>query len=155
MPEPLACAVSGAGWFSLSYPRIPAPQCPFCWLLQVQLDPLLGMSLMAGKALSSARMADAVLSQTSLVGSQPLPEGERRGECQTHNSGGTLRRTPGQGGLPCLWPQEGGPPLALDMLGGRWALPAARALSQEGGFIFLCPHRWWGTSGRSGAVRLG
>ncbi|KAK9394942.1 SIK3: SIK family kinase 3 [Crotalus adamanteus] len=49
----------------------------------VQLDPLLGMSLMAGKALSSARMADAVLSQTSLVGSQPLPEGERRdgGEC--------------------------------------------------------------------------
>ncbi|KAL7981644.1 hypothetical protein Chor_005732 [Crotalus horridus] len=44
----------------------------------VQLDPLLGMSLMAGKALSSARMADAVLSQTSLVGSQPLPEGERR-----------------------------------------------------------------------------
>ncbi|XP_063167107.1 serine/threonine-protein kinase SIK3 isoform X3 [Candoia aspera] len=47
----------------------------------VQLDPLLGMSLMAGKALSSARMADAVLSQTSLVGSQPLPDGERRGLC--------------------------------------------------------------------------
>uniref|UniRef100_A0A8C5WV43 non-specific serine/threonine protein kinase n=1 Tax=Laticauda laticaudata TaxID=8630 RepID=A0A8C5WV43_LATLA len=44
----------------------------------VQLDPLLGMSLMAGKALSSARMADAVLSQTCLVGSQTLPEGERR-----------------------------------------------------------------------------
>ncbi|XP_013930631.1 PREDICTED: serine/threonine-protein kinase SIK3 isoform X4 [Thamnophis sirtalis] len=44
----------------------------------VQLDPLLGMSLMAGKALSSARMADAVLSQSSLVGSQPFPEGERR-----------------------------------------------------------------------------
>ncbi|KAM3830493.1 serine/threonine-protein kinase SIK3 isoform 3-T3 [Vipera latastei] len=44
----------------------------------VQLDPLLGMSLMAGKALSSARMADAVLSQTSLVGSQTLPEGERK-----------------------------------------------------------------------------
>ncbi|NWY07228.1 SIK3 kinase, partial [Nothoprocta ornata] len=38
----------------------------------VQLDTLPGMSLMAGKALSSARMSDAVLSQASLVASQQL-----------------------------------------------------------------------------------
>nr|XP_008121790.1 PREDICTED: serine/threonine-protein kinase SIK3 isoform X2 [Anolis carolinensis] len=43
----------------------------------VQLDTLPGMSLMAGKVLSSARMADAVLSQSSLMGSQPLHDGER------------------------------------------------------------------------------
>ncbi|XP_042333047.1 serine/threonine-protein kinase SIK3 isoform X2 [Sceloporus undulatus] len=43
----------------------------------VQLDTLPGMSLMAGKALSSARMSDAVLSQSSLMGSQPLHDGER------------------------------------------------------------------------------
>ncbi|KAM9299651.1 serine/threonine-protein kinase SIK3 [Gastrophryne carolinensis] len=42
----------------------------------VQLDNLTGMSLMAGKALSSARMADAVLSQSSLMGSQQLQDGE-------------------------------------------------------------------------------
>ncbi|XP_060642961.2 serine/threonine-protein kinase SIK3 isoform X2 [Anolis sagrei] len=42
----------------------------------VQLDTLPGMSLMAGKVLSSARMADAVLSQSSLMGSQPLHDGE-------------------------------------------------------------------------------
>ncbi|NXU47275.1 SIK3 kinase, partial [Turnix velox] len=38
----------------------------------VQLDNLPGMSLMAGKALSSARMSDAVLSQSSLMASQQL-----------------------------------------------------------------------------------
>ncbi|NXP80039.1 SIK3 kinase, partial [Ramphastos sulfuratus] len=38
----------------------------------VQLDSLPGMSLMAGKALSSARMSDAILSQSSLMGSQQL-----------------------------------------------------------------------------------
>ncbi|NXO27349.1 SIK3 kinase, partial [Cisticola juncidis] len=38
----------------------------------VQLDNLPGMSLMAGKALSSARMSDAVLSQSSLMSSQQL-----------------------------------------------------------------------------------
>ncbi|KAJ7305199.1 hypothetical protein JRQ81_011108, partial [Phrynocephalus forsythii] len=43
----------------------------------VQLDTLPGMSLMAGKALSSARMSDAVLSQSSLMGSQPLHDRER------------------------------------------------------------------------------
>ncbi|XP_041427314.1 serine/threonine-protein kinase SIK3 isoform X2 [Xenopus laevis] len=42
----------------------------------VQLDNLTGMSLLAGKALSSARMADAVLSQSSLMGSQQLHDGE-------------------------------------------------------------------------------
>ncbi|XP_075462718.1 serine/threonine-protein kinase SIK3 [Ascaphus truei] len=42
----------------------------------VQLDNLAGMSLMAGKALSSARMADAVLSQSSLMGSQQLQDSE-------------------------------------------------------------------------------
>ncbi|CAH2320218.1 serine threonine- kinase SIK3 isoform X1 [Pelobates cultripes] len=42
----------------------------------VQLDNLAGMSLMAGKALSSARMADAVLSQSSLMGSQQLQDNE-------------------------------------------------------------------------------
>ncbi|XP_012585159.1 PREDICTED: serine/threonine-protein kinase SIK3 isoform X3 [Condylura cristata] len=42
----------------------------------VQLDNLSGMSLVAGKALSSARMADAVLSQSSLMGSQQFQDGE-------------------------------------------------------------------------------
>ncbi|XP_036180122.1 serine/threonine-protein kinase SIK3 isoform X1 [Myotis myotis] len=42
----------------------------------VQLDDLPGMSLVAGKALSSARMSDAVLSQASLTGSQQLPDRE-------------------------------------------------------------------------------
>ncbi|KAE8592547.1 hypothetical protein XENTR_v10018785 [Xenopus tropicalis] len=42
----------------------------------VQLDSLTGMSLVAGKALSSARMADAVLSRSSLMGSQQLQDGE-------------------------------------------------------------------------------
>ncbi|XP_060124623.1 serine/threonine-protein kinase SIK3 isoform X2 [Zootoca vivipara] len=47
----------------------------------VQLDTLPGMSLMAGKALSSARMSDAVLSQSSLMGSQPLHGGESEEDC--------------------------------------------------------------------------
>uniref|UniRef100_A0A5F5Q3F8 Serine/threonine-protein kinase SIK3 n=1 Tax=Equus caballus TaxID=9796 RepID=A0A5F5Q3F8_HORSE len=42
----------------------------------VQLDNLPGMSLVAGKALSSARMSDAVLSQSSLMGSQQFQDGE-------------------------------------------------------------------------------
>ncbi|NXA75437.1 SIK3 kinase, partial [Thryothorus ludovicianus] len=48
----------------------------------VQLDNLPGMSLMAGKALSSARMSDAVLSQSSLMASQQLRDrdGDECGE---------------------------------------------------------------------------
>ncbi|XP_067422054.1 serine/threonine-protein kinase SIK3 isoform X2 [Emydura macquarii macquarii] len=48
----------------------------------VQLENLPGMSLMAGKALSSARMSDAVLSQSSLMASQQLRarESEECGE---------------------------------------------------------------------------
>ncbi|NXA56153.1 SIK3 kinase, partial [Nothocercus julius] len=46
----------------------------------VQLDNLPGMSLMAGKALSSARMSDAVLSQSSLMASQQL-RGRDSEEC--------------------------------------------------------------------------
>lgn len=42
----------------------------------VQLDTLPGMSLVAGKALSSARMSDAVLSQSSLMGSQQFQDEE-------------------------------------------------------------------------------
>ncbi|XP_053449222.1 serine/threonine-protein kinase SIK3 isoform X7 [Nycticebus coucang] len=42
----------------------------------VQLDNLPGMSLVAGKALSSAQMSDAVLSQSSLMGSQQFQDGE-------------------------------------------------------------------------------
>lgn len=49
-------------------------------VLQVQLDDLPGMSLVAGKALSSARMSDAVLSQASLTGSQQLPDREDEGK---------------------------------------------------------------------------
>ncbi|KAM5226992.1 serine/threonine-protein kinase SIK3 isoform 3-T3 [Hipposideros larvatus] len=45
----------------------------------VQLDNLPGMSLVAGKALSSARMSDAVLSQSSLMGSQQFQDGENEG----------------------------------------------------------------------------
>ncbi|XP_069470593.1 serine/threonine-protein kinase SIK3 isoform X2 [Ambystoma mexicanum] len=51
----------------------------------VQLDNLAGMSLIAGKALSSARMADAVLSQSSLMGSQQLRDGERE-DCEEAES---------------------------------------------------------------------
>lgn len=47
---------------------------------QVQLDNLPGMSLMAGKALSSARMSDAVLSQSSLMASQQLRDRESEGK---------------------------------------------------------------------------
>jgi len=47
---------------------------------QVQLDNLPGMSLMAGKALSSARMSDAVLSQSSLMASQQLRDRESDGK---------------------------------------------------------------------------
>ncbi|TNN25842.1 Serine/threonine-protein kinase SIK3 [Liparis tanakae] len=43
-----------------------------------QTDPMTGMSLMAGKALSSARMSD-ILSQTSLTGSQQLRQREDSG----------------------------------------------------------------------------
>ncbi|XP_074929673.1 serine/threonine-protein kinase SIK3 isoform X1 [Chelonoidis abingdonii] len=46
----------------------------------VQLDNLPGMSLMAGKALSSARMSDAVLSQSSLMASQHLHARESEGK---------------------------------------------------------------------------
>lgn len=52
---------------------------PDCFL-QVQLDSLPGMSLVAGKALSSARMSDAVLSQSSLMGSQQFQDGENEGK---------------------------------------------------------------------------
>ncbi|KAI5282584.1 serine/threonine-protein kinase SIK3 isoform X1 [Manis pentadactyla] len=45
----------------------------------VQLDNLPGMSLVAGKALSSARMSDAVLSQSSLMGSRQFQDGEDEG----------------------------------------------------------------------------
>ncbi|XP_034521710.1 serine/threonine-protein kinase SIK3 isoform X5 [Ailuropoda melanoleuca] len=47
----------------------------------VQLDNLPGMSLVAGKALSSARMSDAVISQSSLMGSQQFQDGENE-ECR-------------------------------------------------------------------------
>uniref|UniRef100_A0A8D2ZEE5 non-specific serine/threonine protein kinase n=1 Tax=Scophthalmus maximus TaxID=52904 RepID=A0A8D2ZEE5_SCOMX len=44
-----------------------------------QAEPMSGMSLLAGKALSSARMSD-ILSQTSLTGSQQLRQREESGE---------------------------------------------------------------------------
>lgn len=63
---------------------------------QVQLDNLPGMSLMAGKALSSARMSDAVLSQSSLMASQQLRDRESEGkdvaELQRRGGRGTPRR---------------------------------------------------------------
>ncbi|XP_021093359.1 serine/threonine-protein kinase SIK3 isoform X7 [Heterocephalus glaber] len=52
----------------------------------VQLDNLPGMSLVAGKALSSARMSDAVLSQSSLMGSQQFQDGENE-ECGVNLGG--------------------------------------------------------------------
>uniref|UniRef100_A0A2K5F671 Serine/threonine-protein kinase SIK3 n=1 Tax=Aotus nancymaae TaxID=37293 RepID=A0A2K5F671_AOTNA len=52
----------------------------------VQLDNLPGMSLVAGKALSSARMSDAVLSQSSLMGSQQFQDGENE-ECRASLGG--------------------------------------------------------------------
>lgn len=101
--------------------------------LQVQLDNLPGMSLMAGKALSSARMSDAVLSQSSLMASQQLRDREsegkdlaelqRRGpegmECCSRSGSGAEKTTPqpalqshlccqravpaGSGGVRGLW----------------------------------------------------
>lgn len=59
--------------------------------LQVQLDTLPGMSLMAGKALSSARMSDAVLSQSSLMASQPLRDRESGGKERAAAGDGTGR----------------------------------------------------------------
>uniref|UniRef100_A0AAX7TZH1 non-specific serine/threonine protein kinase n=1 Tax=Astatotilapia calliptera TaxID=8154 RepID=A0AAX7TZH1_ASTCA len=47
-----------------------------------QADPMSGMSLLAGKALSSARMSD-ILSQTSLTGSQQLHQREESGQYET------------------------------------------------------------------------
>lgn len=47
--------------------------------VQDQADPMSGMSLLAGKALSSARMSD-ILSQTSLTGSQQLHQREESGQ---------------------------------------------------------------------------
>ncbi|XP_047549690.1 serine/threonine-protein kinase SIK3 isoform X4 [Lutra lutra] len=52
----------------------------------VQLDTLPGMSLVAGKALSSARMSDAVLSQSSLMGSQQFQDGDNE-ECRDNLMG--------------------------------------------------------------------
>lgn len=46
---------------------------------QDQADPMSGMSLLAGKALSSARMSD-ILSQSSLTGSQQLQQRQEAGE---------------------------------------------------------------------------
>lgn len=61
---------------------------------QVQLDTLPGMSLVAGKALSSARMSDAVLSQASLMGSQQFQDGEDEGKALPTGSPGQLPRGP-------------------------------------------------------------
>lgn len=61
----------------------------------VQLDDLPGMSLVAGKALSSARMSDAVLSQASLTGSQQLPDREDE-ECGERSGHEHLDLTDGQ-----------------------------------------------------------
>ena len=52
-------------------------KCSLC--VQDQADPMSGMSLLAGKALSSARMSD-ILSQTSLTGSQQLHQREESGQ---------------------------------------------------------------------------
>lgn len=51
----------------------------FDFFVQDQADPMSGMSLLAGKALSSARMSD-ILSQTSLTGSQQLHQREQSGQ---------------------------------------------------------------------------
>lgn len=64
---------------------------PDCFL-QVQLDTLPGMSLVAGKALSSARMSDAVLSQSSLMGSQQFQDGEDEGKALSMDTPGQFPR---------------------------------------------------------------
>lgn len=66
-------------WGEQGFPESGSLTPPDC-SLQVQLDTLPGMSLVAGKALSSARMADAVLSQSSLMGSQQFQDGEDEGK---------------------------------------------------------------------------
>ncbi|XP_072546913.1 serine/threonine-protein kinase SIK3 homolog isoform X5 [Salminus brasiliensis] len=50
-----------------------------------QADPMSGMSLLAGKALSSARMSD-ILSQSSLTGSQQLHQREESGPLNCRNT---------------------------------------------------------------------
>lgn len=48
------------------------------------------MSLVAGKALSSARMSDAVLSQSSLMGSQQFQDEEDEGKALPMGTPGSL-----------------------------------------------------------------
>uniref|UniRef100_A0A8C8FLM0 non-specific serine/threonine protein kinase n=1 Tax=Oncorhynchus tshawytscha TaxID=74940 RepID=A0A8C8FLM0_ONCTS len=48
-----------------------------------QAEPMTGMSLLAGKALSSARMSD-ILNQSPLTGSQQLHQREESGQCHIH-----------------------------------------------------------------------
>lgn len=67
-------------WGSSRVPRPAPPLTRVPLSPQVQLDNLPGMSLMAGKALSSARMSDAVLSQSSLMASQQLHDRESEGK---------------------------------------------------------------------------
>lgn len=77
--QPQPCAVQELLWGEQGFPKSGSLTPPDC-SLQVQLDTLPGMSLVAGKALSSARMADAVLSQSSLMGSQQFQDGEDEGK---------------------------------------------------------------------------
>nr|XP_015193033.1 PREDICTED: serine/threonine-protein kinase SIK3 isoform X1 [Lepisosteus oculatus] len=63
-----------------------------------QADPMSGMSLLAGKALSSARMSDVILSQSSLTGSQQLRNREET-ECEVE--GGDLSEGTQLHSTPC------------------------------------------------------
>ena len=72
LPPNLSLLFSRSLALSLSLPRSLFPS-------QDQTDPMSGMSLLAGKALSSARMSD-ILSQTSLSGSQQLHQREGSGQ---------------------------------------------------------------------------
>lgn len=56
-----------------------------CLSLQEQAETMSGMSLLAGKALSSARMSD-ILSQSSLSGSQQLQQRGGTGLYRTQNT---------------------------------------------------------------------
>jgi len=59
--------------------------------VQDQTEPMTGMSLMAGKALSSARMSD-ILSQTSLTGSQQLRQREDSGQFGRSGQGNLFKK---------------------------------------------------------------
>lgn len=96
------------------------------------------MSLVAGKALSSARMSDAVLSQSSLMGSQQFQDGENEGEGPY--AWGTLGKFL-EAPPPAIFTSDCSPLLYIGFR-GRWeAIASPRGLDTKA--FPTCLHREW------------